>query len=125
MVLEVSEQETETSPGAARRTMSFDKGSINRPKLTRMPNATEEEEPHCSHSSNNSNHHHNHNNRGVGSNSNSDHLNVEDGITSDNDYVSATSSQAESVYLSLERPLKVTVSSKEGDRSSGGNYRKL
>lgn len=126
MVLEVSEQENDASPGTTRRSLSFDKGGMNRPKLKRMPNAQEDEDGH----------HNNHNNQqhrgngkrgGANTSSGSDknnHLGPLDDpsmVTSDNDYVSATSSQAESVYLSLERPLKVTLGSSTSGSVRGGD----
>jgi hypothetical protein len=88
-VLEESDQETETSPGAGpRRMSSCDKG---RPRLVRMPNATEEE-------SSDSNHH-----KGVED---------DEALKSDNDYRSAASSLPGSVntsaYNSLERPLQLS-----------------
>lgn len=146
MVLEVSEQENDASPGATRRTMSFEKGGMNRPKLKRMANAQEDEEGHHNNHHNSSTNHNNHQRKNSGesgrgggatsssgSDKNNHLLGVLDDpmmVTSDNDYVSATSSQAESVYLSLERPLKVTLGSTsggsslrgEGDRGSS-NYR--
>lgn len=138
MVLEVSEQENDASPGATRRTMSFEKGGMNRPKLKRMPNAQEDEEGHHNnHHNSSSTNHNNHHQRksssesgrggGATSSSGSDKNNHLLGVlddpmmgTSDNDYVSATSSQAESVYLSLERPLKVTLGSTSGGSSIRG-----
>lgn len=139
MVLEVSEQENDASPGANRRSMSFEKG-MNRPKLQRMAKAHEDEDNHPNNHHNNHNNHQQPKNRTGGANgapsdkTSHHHLSVlEDAqlVTSDNDYVSATSSQAESVYLSLERPLKVTLASStsgsarggEGDRGSSSNYR--